>query len=163
LPNRSQATHGHRHGKPGGDADFHRTRAVALRLLHVASGMTRISDPTTDQIVRGLTFTSQRHAVLARNLANVATPGYRAGDVLFEDHLRPALDAVGGRAARAEASTPSTRLIASQDVTPRNDGNDVDVDRQMSRLAQNTLFHSALVQVLIGRFATMKQAISGRV
>ena len=123
---------------------------------------TRISDATTDQIVRGLTFTSQRHAVLTRNLANVATPHYRAGDVLFEDHLRPALDTARG-AAGASATTPSTRLVASNDVAPRGDGNDVDVDRQMSRLAQNTLFHSALVQILIGRFATMKQAISGRV
>jgi flagellar basal-body rod protein FlgB len=125
--------------------------------------MTRISDATVDQIVRGLTFTSQRHAVLARNLANVATTGYRAQDVLFEDHLRPALDAVGGRVADGSATTPSTRLVDANDVAPRGDGNDVDVDRQMSRLAQNTLFHSALVQVLIGRFATMKQAISGRV
>lgn len=149
--------------KRGADAHFHVTPAVALRLLHVASEMTRISDPTVDQIVRGLTFTSQRHAVLARNLANVATPGYRAHDVLFEDHLRPALDAVGGYPTGASATTPSTRLVASSDVAPRGDGNDVDVDRQMSRLAQNTLFHSALVQVLIGRFATMKQAISGRV
>jgi flagellar basal-body rod protein FlgB len=145
--------------KRGADAHFHVAPAVALRLLDVASGMTRISDATVDQIVRGLTFTSQRHAVLARNLANVATPGYRAQDVLFEDHLRPALDAVGGGAA----TTPSTRVVTSSDVVPRGDGNDVDVDRQMSRVAQNTLFHSALVQVLIGRFATMKQAISGRV
>ena len=123
---------------------------------------TRISDATTDQIVRGLTYTSQRHAVLTRNLANVATPGYRAGDIVFEDHLRPALHA-HGRADEAAVTTPATRLVASQDVAPRGDGNDVDVDRQMSRLAQNTLFHSALVQILIGRFATMKQAISGRV
>ena len=129
---------------------------MALRLLALAPGMTKIADATVEQIVRGLAFANQRHAVLAKNLANVATPGYRAQDVVFEDHLR---------AARmpGDATTPATRQVAAGDVAPRPDGNDVDMDRQMSRLAQNTLFHSALVQILIGRFATMKQAISGRV
>ena len=133
---------------------------MALRLLDVAPGMMKISDATVDQIVRGLAFASRRHAVLAKNLANVATAGYRAQDVVFEDHLRPAMAAL---TPGKSTTTPATRQVASGDVAPRGDGNDVDVDRQMSRLAQNTLFHSALVQVLIGRFATMKQAISGRV
>jgi flagellar basal-body rod protein FlgB len=128
-------------------------------LLDSPPGMTKISDSTVDQIVRGLTFANQRHVVLAKNLANVATPGYRAEDVVFEAQLQ---DALGGGSG-ASGTVPATRTVPAGDGPARADGNDVDVDRQMARLAQNTLFHSALVQVLIGRFATMKQAISGRV
>ena len=45
----------------------------------------------------------------------------------------------------------------------REDGNDVNLDRQMARLAENTLFNNTLVNLLTSRFNQMKQAISGRV
>ena len=149
-----------RDAKRGSDAHFGDVGRVALRLLDSAPGMMKISDSTVDQIVRGLAFANQRHAVLAKNLANVVTPGYRAEDVVFEAQLQ---DALGGGGSGASGTAPTTRTVPAGDGPARADGNDVDVDRQMARLAQNTLFHSALVQVLIGRFATMKQAISGRV
>jgi len=49
------------------------------------------------------------------------------------------------------------------DSTPNPEGNDVNLDRQMARLAENTLFHHALVQMLSGQFTALKQSISGRV
>jgi hypothetical protein len=116
LPN-SRGLRGERpRSKRAGDAHFRISRAVALRLLDVAPAMATRVDRTTDQIVRGLSLANQRRAVLARNLANAATPGYRAQDLRFEDHLR-----------------------------------------SVAR------YHSALVELLISRFAAMKQAISGRV
>jgi flagellar basal body rod protein FlgB len=39
----------------------------------------------------------------------------------------------------------------------------VDLHAELARLAENALFHQALVQVLASRFAALKQAISGRV
>jgi flagellar basal body rod protein FlgB len=58
---------------------------------------------------------------------------------------------------------PRPRLVALTDGTPRPDGNRVYLDRQMARLAENTLYQQTLVQVLANQFNTLKQAISGRV
>lgn len=127
----------------------------------------RFFDGAVEHLTRGLAFATRRHEVIAGNLANLETPGYKARDLAFEDHLRPLLQAapadspVGllpvGRGAR------HARLVFAADGAPRPDGNDVNLDRQMARLAQNTLFHNALVQLLTSQFTAMKQAISGRV
>jgi flagellar basal body rod protein FlgB len=43
------------------------------------------------------------------------------------------------------------------------DGNDVDLDRQMVRLAQNALYHNSMVQILNQKFSALKRAISGQI
>jgi flagellar basal body rod protein FlgB len=43
------------------------------------------------------------------------------------------------------------------------DGNDVDLDKQMVRVSQNTVYHNTLVQILTTQFNAIKLAISGRV
>jgi flagellar basal-body rod protein FlgB len=126
--------------------------------------VTRIFDGAIEQLGRGLAFAARRHQVIVRNLANLESPGFQSRDLVFDDFLRPrpasapdlpeALPDVGGR-------TP--RLVLSGDGAVKPNGNDVHLDRQMARLAENTLFHGALTQVLASQFAALKQAISGRV
>jgi flagellar basal body rod protein FlgB len=55
------------------------------------------------------------------------------------------------------------RLVLAADADGRADGNDVQLHRQMARLAENTLYQHTLVQLLTNQFNTLKQAISGRV
>ena len=129
--------------------------------------MLRLFEQGIDQLTRGLQYTSRRHEVLTRNIANLETPGYRALDVTFEDTLRPAqaaaADALPASLASAAPGEPRARLVYAADNAPREDGNDVNLDRQMAGIAENTLLNHTLVQLLASRFATMKQAISGRV
>jgi flagellar basal-body rod protein FlgB len=129
--------------------------------------VTRIFGGAMEHVVRGLAFAGRRHEVITGNVANVETPGYAARDVVFDDVLRPLV--------QAEAFEPGPplkpvgpderrpRVVYSADGPRRANGNDVSLDRQMSRLAENTLFHSTLTQILAGQFAALKQAISGRV
>ena len=44
--------------------------------------------PVIDQLSRGLTYATARHLVLARNIANSETPGYRPRDLVFDDYLK---------------------------------------------------------------------------
>jgi flagellar basal-body rod protein FlgB len=145
-----------------------RVRGQASELLLIRSGMiTALFDQAIDRLARGLEYTSRRHEVLAQNVANLETPGYRALDVAFDDYLKPtkppAADATPVPLAAAGPGAPHGRLVYASDGPPREDGNDVNLDRQMARIAENTLFNHTLVQLLAARFATVKQAISGRV
>lgn len=141
-------------------------QASELLLLRVAM-INGLFDYSIDRLTRGLEFASRRHEVLARNLANIETPGYRAVDVTFEDYLKPMRpivpDAGTVTLTAAAPGEPRDRLVYAADGAPRDDGNDVNLDRQMARMAENTLFNHTLVQLLAARFAAMKQAISGRV
>jgi flagellar basal-body rod protein FlgB len=124
----------------------------------------RLFDGSVESLSRGLAYAARRHAVLVENLANVETPGYQARDLVFDDFLKPRPVTSGDLPPNLPAiGDHKPRLTLAEDGAPRANGNDVHLDRQMARLAENTLFHQALVQVLAGQFNTMKQAISGRV
>jgi len=98
-----------------------------------------------------------RQRVIANNLANVETPGFKAADVVFENVLaealaRPTASFVGARTdprhlpigGPAPAVTP--RVVPSAHTRMRHDGNNVDVDAETANLARNALWYQALVQ-----------------
>jgi len=108
-------------------------------------------DPTSRLLADMIQATGLRHRVLASNLANVETPEYQAQEVSFA----VALDhATGSR--RVEVG-----VGGDPEAVPRRDGNSVDLDGQMVKLAQNTTWHLAMLQVLANRTAMMRAAIRG--
>jgi flagellar basal-body rod protein FlgB len=124
-------------------------------------------DSAVEQLSRGLAFAGARHEVVARNIANADTPGYRAHDLVLDDVLRPQAVTAPGEVAASllplgEAER-RPRLIFTGPGTPRTDVSDVDVEQQLSHLSENQLFHGALVQMLTNHFTALKMAISGRV
>jgi flagellar basal-body rod protein FlgB len=129
--------------------------------------MDQIFGSAVDHLTRGLTYATARHSVLTQNVANVETPGYQARDLVFEDFLKPPRAPAPGPLPEGVPEVGPAgrvpRLVLSADADGRADGNDVQLHRQMGRLAQNTLYQHTLVQLLTNQFNTLKQAISGRV
>jgi flagellar basal-body rod protein FlgB len=99
-----------------------------------------------------------RHRVIAQNVANVNTPGYRRREVVFEADLARALasaDATGG--------VPHVKPhVVVADGPERADGNTVDIDREMNDLARNALLYEAAAQIITNRVASQRAAIAGR-
>lgn len=127
-------------------------------------------DATVELLQRSATFAVRRHAVLAQNLANMETPGYRGQDLTFASELDLARQAHAipvslepGRKDRTAEQALDVRLVHAPDGPVRPDGNDVDIDRQMIKIAENALYHNTIVHLLIGKLNTMRTAISGRV
>ncbi|TMA58053.1 MAG: flagellar basal body rod protein FlgB [Deltaproteobacteria bacterium] len=127
-------------------------------------------DPTIEGLARTLTLHQQRHAVLASNLANVETPGYRARELDFQDALRQAFEETGagagehveGRAPIELESTGRAPLVVEDKAAPRRaDGNTVDLDMQMAKLNANGTSYLALARILGRRVALLRQAIDG--
>jgi flagellar basal-body rod protein FlgB len=117
-------------------------------------------DPTSQLLSRMIEGTALRHRVLAANLANAETPGYQAQDVAFSVALENAQRQ--GPMPGAPAVRVDPTVTADPEATVRRDGNTVDLDREMVKLAQNTQWHNAMLQILAGRFALMKSAIRDR-
>jgi flagellar basal-body rod protein FlgB len=125
--------------------------------------------PLIDELTRGLTYATTRHLVLAKNIANSETPGYRPRDLVFDDFLEDHLKVRPGLGTGQLSPDPGaealagTRFIQAADGPARHDGNTVHMDKQMARIAENTLYQNTLVQLLAGQFNALKMAISGRV
>ena len=55
------------------------------------------------------------------------------------------------------------QLLAESVVEERNDGNNLDVEKEMAKLMENSYFHRAYLELANRKFRMLKNAISGRV
>ena len=130
---------------------------------------------------KAMAFYEKRHAVIASNIANASTPFYRPRDLdegEFNRLLREAVrarDANGGGSGHRSFSLGRSdsfsldgqgnlqaRSFAVKEGQVRHDGNSFSVERQMARLADNTLAYQRTAQLLEGSFKMIEMAIRGR-
>ncbi|MCE5312180.1 MAG: flagellar basal body rod protein FlgB [Nitrospiraceae bacterium] len=98
-----------------------------------------------------LDISSFRHKVLASNIANADTPGYKAKDISFEKELQKA---VGG-------SKEAYEITEAQGTLENRDANTVDLNIEMAKVAENTLIYNTATQLLSTKLRMMKDAIKG--
>lgn len=104
-----------------------------------------------------LDASAKRRDVLISNLANAETPGYQRREVAFEDLLRRALER-GDDPARV---TPNVIVDALSPA--REDGNNVNLEKELTGLRENRLMYESYTAILGSHFELMRAAIeSGR-
>ncbi|MCD6256820.1 flagellar basal body rod protein FlgB [Candidatus Aerophobetes bacterium] len=100
-----------------------------------------------------------RHRVIANNIANVDTPGYKRATVIFEEKLRSLLKR-GLNAEKIREIQP--QIYIDETSTWREDFNNVDIEKEMVRLSTNTLRYSIYAQLIEKKLQMIKQAIKGK-
>jgi flagellar basal-body rod protein FlgB len=119
---------------------------------------------TLPQVEDGLRFRVARQAVLASNLANVDTPGYRPADLSFDD----ALTRAGVNVARTHSrhlgagGAEAQFTLQRQPLATRPDGNGVDFDQETIRVARNASAFTQTAEVLSRLLSLAQIAIQGR-
>jgi len=116
-----------------------------------------IFDATSRGLAEALTLAQKRHEVLASNVANVETPGFKAKDLDFAAALKDAF-AAGDDVERMRPETP---VVDDRGAPPRADGNTVDIDLQMAKVSANGTRYVALAKILGNRLGLIRQAIDG--
>ena len=107
-----------------------------------------------------LSWTSKRQQALGANLANMDTPGYRAKDYTFEQELASIdLASTSSKHIAPLEDTASARLY-EVDSKAKPNGNNVDLEREMSEITKNGLQYVTLVQYLNQKIRTLRSAIS---
>ncbi len=100
---------------------------------------------------------SQRMGVLASNIANAATPGFKARDVDFN----AALDARLARSSGAPATGSDPELVYRRATMPSLDGNTVELGREQVAFAENALAYSATLSFVQGKVNAITRALKG--
>ena len=103
----------------------------------------------TDSLEQYMNVVSLRQKLVASNIANADTPGYKTQDLDFQSSFLAALD--GG----APQPTEVTGLVT------KNDGNNVDLDREARLLAENAMRFSAASNLMRSQLNAVKEAIQG--
>ena len=98
-----------------------------------------------------LSVRQQRMHILASNIANAATPNYKARDIDFADALRS-----------AETGAPSeTAMRYRVPLQASLDGNTVELATEQTAFAQNALAYRSSLAFLQGRIDTLQRAMRG--
>ena len=107
----------------------------------------------------------KRNDVLANNIANADTPGYKRKDVQFETYL---IGAIGGTDnLDREISNMdlddinATTYTEQAGLSYRMDGNNVDITTENVELAKNQIRYNTLMNSINHEFQELKAAISG--
>ena len=105
---------------------------------------------------KALALRSQRLGVLASNIANAATPGYKARDVDFSAALSAA--ELPGGSTRAAADAATRYRVPLQ---PSLDGNTVELSTEQTLFAENAVAYQTTLSFLNGRITTLTRALRG--
>lgn len=131
--------------------------------------MSKIFDKTTDALAASANMRLLRQNITASNIANAETPGYKAQRVDFEEALSRALDHEG--LGRQHVSDKDHFLIGqgaigrvradvydNPEINLTNDGNTVDLEREMATLSENTILYRAALQLINKKLGALKYA-----
>jgi len=132
----------------------------------------RIFSQTVSILEKALDLRSKKHQVIASNIANMDTPDYKAFDLMVEKELQKVS---GGKNSvslnqtnkahiqphGSKAEGVNVQIDHTQGLSLRGDGNTVDLDKQMTNMAENTLKYKAVAQMIHKKFQGLKSVIQG--
>lgn len=118
-----------------------------------------------------LNLRQQRQELIAANIANVDTPGYKSMRLEFEDEMAKAMPPPGSMAmARTSGKHMPVpyegpiagELQAVEIPVPRGDLNSVDMEQEMAMQSANQLLYNYAVQSLSSQISSVRMAIAGQ-
>ncbi|MDP8225538.1 MAG: flagellar basal body rod protein FlgB [Candidatus Lernaella stagnicola] len=132
------------------------------------------SDPTSALLKRSLDIHSHRVDLIAGNLANADTPGYKARDLDFRAALQDAAEQTTmnpGHLARTHPQHLDRGDLAmeieeqdqAEDGSIRVDGNTVNTDKELQKMAESQLMYNATITALARKMKMINQALAGKI
>ncbi|HIJ51120.1 MAG TPA: flagellar basal body rod protein FlgB [Nitrospinae bacterium] len=128
------------------------------------------SDTVPKAMSKSLDLMSSRQSVISSNIGNLDTPGFKASEIDFQGQLREALGSKGQltlQATNEKHFGPKTSNIGSMTADPfeeddaaKSNGNNVDVDKEMAKMAENQIFYNAVIQLMMKRGSTVRASIT---
>ena len=123
-----------------------------------------------DVMQKGLSAAWTRNAVIRNNIANIETPNFKASYVEFESIFKRSLDEgafVGAvthsghrEIGTGHWSNVRPMIRESRDLSMRMDGNNVDIESENVRLAQNSIQFNTIMEKLNSELRRLRMAIS---
>ena len=115
-----------------------------------------LEGPKNDLLLRLLSAADSRARMLANNISNQNTPGYKRQELEFEDLLIAELRRPEPNLHRVEP-----QLVEDADAIARADGNNVSMEEELGRMRENRIMYELYTSILRGRMNLIRSAIHG--
>lgn len=124
---------------------------------------------STDLLQKGMEASWLRNAVIRNNIANSETPNFKSSEVEFESLFQNALEGGGfsGKTTRdkhiqignTSIDKLSPSIVENDNTSMRMDGNNVDIESENVKLAQNSIQYNTLLYKLNSELSRIKLAV----
>jgi len=107
----------------------------------------------TELLFQQLNYRGERQNVISSNIANIDTPNYKTKELRFKDHLQKSEEANNLKLAtthnmhmslNSEKKNRDFDMYDVKGLVEQNDGNNVNLDTQMSEMSKNSVMFSAV-------------------
>lgn len=130
-----------------------------------------MSDATIMALEASANLRMRAHEVHASNIANANVPDFKARRIDFDARMREALDGMENGTERTMIAREAQAAERLAQVEPdiyedplarqSGDGNTVNMEREQTELAKNTIAYEAALQLIAKKFAMNKLALEG--
>lgn len=114
-----------------------------------------------------LEFTAARHKLLAENIANASTPGYKQKDLSVNKFMQMLRDRAAMKASSAPGSVDfddlSEKISHPRDGILFHDGNNRSMEQIFTDQAKNAMMHNMVIELLRKQYSTMEMALREKV
>ncbi len=117
-----------------------------------------LSDKNVVLLSKLLDLTTTKNKVIANNIANTNTPGFKKSEVSFQKELSKAVKSKN----IDKVKNIQESITLSRDKSTRKDGNNVDLDKELVTFYQMSDKHNIYLEILSKKFKGMITAIQGR-
>lgn len=126
-----------------------------------------LDGPVLSVLQKGLDASSMRHQVLSNNVANIDTPNFKRSEVDFQAVFDTAL----GKSSALPMKLTSPKhiygigegggsgIVMDNTTSLRNDRNNVDVDREMTYVAENGLYYNSLTRAISSQLGLLRMVV----
>ena len=107
-----------------------------------------------------------KQKVISDNIANVDTPNNKTKKVSFKNMLNEESSRIDAlktdyRHIDFKGNESNYSIVSSKQTSYQQNRNNVDIDQEMSKMAENQIQYQALVERISGKFNSLKTAITG--
>ena len=110
------------------------------------------SSSISNKLFEQLNFRGEKQKVISSNIANINTPAYKTKDLIFEDELKAVDNTLQMKQTNSKhlssinngLSNINPKLIDVKGLPEQNDGNNVNLDTQMSEMSKNKILFDAI-------------------
>ena len=134
-------------------------------------------DSTTIPVLQEVVnFSQARHTVLAGNIANMDTPGYKVRDLSVDDfqtRLQQAIETRHEAPSSSEGlspgeigvrgSEPMAEVAKNAKTIMHHDQNNVGIEHQVTEMVKNQMQHNMALSIMVQQFHLLETAISEKV
>ena len=116
---------------------------------------------------KALGIRNQRNEILASNIANAATPNFKARDLSFDDQIKKHAPSIGplevthSRHLATAINVGRDKILFRDPINPSMDGNTVELAVEQMEFSENTMRYQTTLNFLNSRITGLMSAIRG--